>query len=428
MFTRPFWVRLHRWAGLAMAGLLIVVGLTGSLLAFYPELERVAHPHWYPDRDLVTWMGAGELAAQLERAEPRLRVTQISLLGFDGATSAWVEPRLDSATGKPFALGYEYVLLDPATGAVLDRIQWGTLRNGWTGLMSFVYALHYALALDMPGVWILGICALVWTLDCFVGLYLTFPVRRPRETHAHRQPVSIDASWWTRWKRAWIIKPGNAHRVNFDLHRAGGLWLWAALLIFAWSSVYMNLWDTVYTWTTRALFEYHPYWTEFQPRPIPMERPGLNWPDAQAVGERLMATHVAQAGSTVRRPVALRLYREFGIYQYQVETDHEIDDRPRRYTTQVWFDADTGVLRLGLLPRGQYAGNTISNWLYALHMANVFGVPYRIFVCCVGLVVVMLSVTGVYLWAKKRRSKAIAHSRRAGSLLVQAASGVQTEK
>ena len=141
-----------------------------------------------------------------------------------------------------------------------------------------------------------------------------------------------------------------------------------------------------------------------------------------------MATHVAQAGSTVRRPVALRLYREFGIYQYQVETDHEIDDRPRRYTTQGWFDADTGVLRLGLLPRGQYAGNTISNWLYALHMANVFGVPYRIFVCCVGLVVVMLSVTGVYLWAKKRRSKAIAHSRRAGSLLVQAASGVQTEK
>ena len=42
---RPFWVLIHRWAGLGMAGLLIVVGLTGSLLAFYLELERLAHPH-----------------------------------------------------------------------------------------------------------------------------------------------------------------------------------------------------------------------------------------------------------------------------------------------------------------------------------------------------------------------------------------------
>ncbi len=417
---RPFWVLIHRWTGLAMAGLLIVVGLTGSLLAFYPDLERLAHPHWYPDRDPATWMGAGVLAEKLERAEPRLRVGQLSLQGFDGATSAWVEPRLDPATGRRFDLGYDYVLLDPATGTVLDRIQWGTLRNGWTGFMSFVYALHYALALDMPGVWILGICALVWTLDCFVGLYVTFPARRPRGTQARIQPASDDTGWWMRWKRAWIIKPGNAHRLNFDLHRAGGLWLWVALLIFAWSSVYMNLWDTVYTWTTRAFFEYHPYWTEFRPRPVPMEQPGLNWPEAQAVGERLMAAQVAQAGLTVRRPVGLRLYRDVGVYQYQVETTGEIDARPRRYTTQVLFDADTGALSLALLPRGQYAGNTISNWLYALHMANVFGLPYRIFVCFLGVVVVMLSVTGVYLWAKKRRSKAIARARRPGSLVAPA--------
>lgn len=69
-------------------------------------------------------------------------------------------------------------------------------------------------------------------------------------------------------KRAWIIKPGNAQRVNFDLHRAGGLWLWLALVLFAWSSVYMNLWDTVYTWTTRAFFDYRTYWTEFDHGPL----------------------------------------------------------------------------------------------------------------------------------------------------------------
>jgi uncharacterized iron-regulated membrane protein len=36
-------------------------------------------------------------------------------------------------------------------------------------------------------------------------------------------------------------------------------------------------------------------------------------------------------------------------------------------------------------------------------MANVFGLPYRLFVCFLGLVIVMLSVTGVVIWSKKRR-------------------------
>lgn len=34
---------------------------------------------------------------------------------------------------------------------------------------------------------------------------------------------------------------GHAYRLNFDLHRAGGLWLWLLLLPIAVSSVAMNL-------------------------------------------------------------------------------------------------------------------------------------------------------------------------------------------
>ena len=39
---RALFVWLHRWAGLAMTGFLIVVGLTGSLLAFWGEIEPLA--------------------------------------------------------------------------------------------------------------------------------------------------------------------------------------------------------------------------------------------------------------------------------------------------------------------------------------------------------------------------------------------------
>ncbi|NOS75677.1 MAG: PepSY domain-containing protein, partial [Methyloglobulus sp.] len=43
--TRYFWVLLHRYAGLTMAGFLIIVGLSGSLLAFFTDLEQLINPH-----------------------------------------------------------------------------------------------------------------------------------------------------------------------------------------------------------------------------------------------------------------------------------------------------------------------------------------------------------------------------------------------
>ena len=412
--TRHVWVVVHRWAGLAMAGFLIIVGLTGSLLAFYPELQRALNPHWYPDREPATWLSACALAERVEVQDPRVRVIRIELHAFDETTTAWVAPRADPKTHELAELEADRLILDPATGDVVDRRRYAAITQGWGNLMDFVYALHYALALDMTGVWILGICAVVWTLDCFVGFYLTLPAGPARggPPVAHQ---GATCGWLTRWKPAWLVKwSSSTYRINFDLHRAGGLWTWVLLLIFAWSSVYMNLWDTVYTWTTQAVFEYHTIWTENPVRAQPLEQPKLSWREAQARGEILMAEQAAQHGFVVEQPVALGFDAERGTYTWQVRTNQEIDDRSRRYTTQVLFDADTGALRLVLLPSGQYAGNTISNWLYALHMANVFGLPYRILVCVMGLIVMMLSITGVYIWWKKRRSRLFAAGRREG--------------
>ena len=49
--------------------------------------------------------------------------------------------------------------------------------------------------------------------------------------------------------------------------------------------------------------------------------------------------------------------------------------------------------------------NLIRTWLFALHMAHVFGLPFRIFVCVLGLVITTLSATGVYIWWKKRSAR-----------------------
>jgi uncharacterized iron-regulated membrane protein len=75
-------------------------------------------------------------------------------------------------------------------------------------------------------------------------------------------------------------------------------------------------------------------------------------------------------------------------------------------SASVDFDADTGAfLNLKAPTTAEPLGNKIKHWLFALHMAHVFGMPFRILVCALGLVITMLSATGVYIWWKKRNAR-----------------------
>ncbi len=294
-------------------------------------------------------------------------------------------------------LDFDQLFLDPWTGDELGRRMNGDSRKGGSICMPFIYDLHWRLALGTTGFWILGIAALAWTIDCFIGFYLTLP-------------VAIE-NFWTRWKPAWLIKwRAGAFRVNFDLHRASGLWLWAMLFIFAWSSVMMDM-RPVYDWVTQRLFDYQSPDEEYMtPSPRAGGPPRLDWRAAHAAGERLLQEQASLRGFSVEREVGIYYNAEFGTYFLNVRSSRDFMDHSG--ATSVAFDGDTGAFRSLDLPSGQRTGNTITNWMYALHMANVFGMPYRIFVCALGLVITMLSVTGVYIWWKKRRAQKFSTARR----------------
>ena len=94
-------------------------------------------------------------------------------------------------------------------------------------VMPFVYDLHKTLILKDAGVWILSILALLWTIDCFVGFYLTLPL--------------TFGKFWRRWKPAWLIKwRGGFLSHQFRSASRRRLWLWAMLFVFAWSSFQLD--------------------------------------------------------------------------------------------------------------------------------------------------------------------------------------------
>lgn len=387
---------VHRYAGLHMALFLTIAGLTGCLLAFLAELECALNPQYRVDEPQSAVFDPLTLREQVLQRLPQARVDNLLLHRQPGeALHLWIElPAAGSSESVATAL-----VLDPYSGAEISRRTtdiWPLTRKN---LMAFVYRLHYSLALGDVGLWLFGIAALTWTLDCFVGAYLTFPAGNgPR---ADSQAATSRRSWWARWANAWIVKwRGSAWRVSFDLHRAAGLWVWAMLLVFAWSGVAFNLGDQVYQPLMRLVFDIHDPIGELPTVPEPVPSPSLAWRAAHRVGQALMAEQARLHGFKVLREQMLGYDSKRGIYRYAVLSDRDVNERWGN--TTVAFDAATGALVALSLPTGQNAGTTITQWLVALHTAHLWGLPMQIFVCAMGLVVAMLSITGVYLWLKKR--------------------------
>ncbi|HET8760129.1 MAG TPA: PepSY-associated TM helix domain-containing protein, partial [Nitrospiria bacterium] len=239
---RPFWVLVHRYAGLAMAIFLTIAGLTGTVIAFNHELDEWLNPALFTTPSTGEPLPTVELIARVERANPQFRVGYAPLRADPGHTVVmWGDPRVDSATGKPFALDYNNVFVDPVTGTVVGKRLWGACCLEREHLIPFLYQLHYSMHLPgLWGIWIMGIVGMIWIVDNFVGAYLTLPVR-----HARFEGV-VGKPWWRRWTPAWRVKAdASRYRLNVDLHPSG-LWFWGLLLIMAVSSVSLNLEDQVF--------------------------------------------------------------------------------------------------------------------------------------------------------------------------------------
>lgn len=391
---RKHFVLLHRWLGLAIAGFLLIAAVTGSLLAFKDEIDLWLAPQLFvadspADATPLDPFVLRERVQQQVAPEGRVD-TVLFRLGGGGTARFPVAPNPDPKTGRFYVLDYDEVFVDPHTGRIQGRRAREALGLRPEQFTSTMFLIHHSLAI--PGGWgtlLLGMISLIWTVDCFIGAYLTLPKARP---------------FISKWKPAWAIKwRAGSYRATLDLHRAGGLWLWAVLLLFAWSSVMFNLREPVFRPAMGLVFAFDDSWRSVPHRAKPVLRPGLDWQAAQRAGRSAMARMAAEVGFEIDAEERVVLDRRRGLYAYMVHSSADL--RSDVGNTAVLVDADSGQPRGHWLPTGGLAGNTVSNWMGALHMAQVFGWPYRVFVALLGVAVAVLTVTGVLIWSKKRRAR-----------------------
>ena len=399
---RPALTFLHRWVGLAIAGFLFVSGVTGAVISWDHELDDLLNPRlMFAQSRTGAPLPALDLARAIEARDPRVMVTYVPLAPEPGGTLAFgVEPRQDPATRKLFEPRYNQVFLDPATGAEQGRRAWGAV---WPitreTFVSFLYVLHYSLhipafwGIDRWGIWLLGGVAILWTIDCFVGFYLTLPPRRAADARAGR-------GFWARWTPAWRIKTSaSAYRVNFDIHRAFGLWLWGVLFTVAFTAFSLNLYSEVFYPVMSKV-------SRVTPGPFDVRKPAPH--DSPVIPARTYAQVLAVAQADAKQrgwkdPAGSAFYSpEFGIYGVAFHPpggDHGAGGVGPPY---LYYDGTTGALLGDRQPWKGTAADIFLQAQFPLHSGRILGLPGRILISITGLVVAALSVTGVVIWQRKR--------------------------
>src|SRR5690554_305735 len=407
---------VHRWAGLFIALFLIVSGLTGAVISWDHEIDEWLNSDLYKVESQGEFRPPLELMRVIEASDPQAQVVYVPLHFEAGHAATYlVQPRIDPATGKPFPLDYTEVFIDPVTAQIVGRRDASEVSLSRRALMPFLNDLHESL--HVPAFWgsdrwgyqFMGIVALVWLLDSFVALYLTFPIRR-QQAAARRAMLAADAPkpspdsrWWGRWMPAWRVRwKAGAYKLNFDLHRAGGLWIWGVILVIAFTSFSLNLYREVFFPAMSMVSQVTP--GPFETRPAaPLHQPIAPTITYEQVLQQ--AHEEGRARNWERPPAGIFYARSLGFYSvafFHPGADHGSGGME---IANMYFDGADGRFLGDYLPWRGSAADIFVQLQFPLHSGRILGFPGRVLMSLMGLMVAMLSFTGIVIWVRKRKSR-----------------------
>lgn len=385
---------LHRWVGLATALFLTLAGLTGAIIAWEHELDSWLAPSFYYARSgpaRADALDALQLADRVEREYPQARVSFLPLgLEPEHTHSLFVAGRTNPETGEPFELGFSQMAFDPNTGELQGSRLWGEPSLAPEAWIPFLYRFHFSLHLPRAlgletGILLMGLIAIAWVLDCFVALWISFPSRK-----SWRRSLTF------RFSQGWP-------RLNFDLHRSGGVWVWPLLLVMAITAVSMNLGDQV----VRPLVSVV---SALSPDPIRQQAGRV---DAKVEGQLMtraealdFAIRGARARGIAAPPGAIFSVATSGVYSVGFFEPGQGHADGRLANPWLQIDGLTGEVLSAALPGKGTAGDIFMQLQFPLHSGRLFGVVGRAAVSLLGLAIAVLGVTGTVLWARRRRRRA----------------------
>lgn len=364
--VREVLLRFHRYLGLMLALFVIINGLTGSVLAFYGEIDHRL------TADIVEVQAHGpalpidQLTGIVQARDPTAKITGLFFGEHaDQAYSYNVTP------ADPDAFKRE-VWINPYTGQIQGERLLGATRLDRHHLMPTLHQLHSTLLMGPIGEAILATVAAGWFATLLIGLYLAWP-RQGRL-----------------WKILAVKRGASRFRLWFDLHRSIGVVVLLILLSTTLCATYLNAPNvfraalgTIAT-TTAPVLSTLPQ-RDIQPATITPEQ-------AIARVQRDLP------GATVR---GLYFHPDKAAYQLRLRVAGDINTG--NGTGRYFVDTRNGnVLSARSYRQGGTSGDRMLAWMYPLHSGQAFGWFGRIVICLTGLAAPLLAISGIYIYLRKR--------------------------
>jgi uncharacterized iron-regulated membrane protein len=343
--VRAIIVKLHMYGAFAAAVFVVVLGLTGSIMAFEDELDHLTNPRLFKVTPAGTPKRLTELGATVLAANPGERI---------GGYGMGVTPDLSYY----IALGGTAVYVNQYTGEILGR------RSGPTWL-SQVHQLHLRLLTGATGQAIVAWAGVLTLLLSISGLYLWWPVKR------------IRINW-----------AGGGRRLWFDVHNTIGILAFAFLFIVSLTGIVIGF-ESV---TSPAFYrltnsQRYPFAVPVTPQP----------------GVRLLtpddAVAMARVAMPDAAPIAVGVPNPKSAYRVAMRFP---EDRTPGGRTRVYVDPFTGAVLQAESSRTTAAGTRIINTNRAIHTGDIFGIPSKVLMSLTSLAAVAQVITGLTMWWKRK--------------------------
>lgn len=373
---------LHRWSGLVLLACLVIVGVTGSVLAFGPEIDRWLNPDLLVVQPGPQRVPMADVVAKVEAQYPGTAVAQV-LLGEHPDDALAVYLNTAHLVRTPHGMGHDMntslpfntVFVNPYTGDILGHRSSSRILFTREHVMPLTLQVHYCLLMGGPGMWFMGAVAVVWLLSNLIGLALAWP------------------GAWLRL-RSWIPilsvrTRAGSYKVNYDTHRVSGVVMTPILLVLAFTSIYLNMRTIVI-----------PLVAKVSPLSAGVRGKGYGDVDPAITPDAAMAA----AARAVPNGRIDRFSRDFRNGWYTVRL--QLPDDPGHYGNNIAaVDFMTGEVKSLRLAANDTAGDRFLNWQLPLHAGRFWGLFGQTLVAVAGVVLVFLNGTGLYMWWWKRRTR-----------------------
>jgi uncharacterized iron-regulated membrane protein len=341
--------RLHLWLGLASGIVLLIVALTGCLLAFENEIrDATQHRLLYVEKEAGGRLGIDSIRSIVWRYDKKLKLTQVRYYG-DGAKAVHC-----------YTKDKKILSLNPYTGAVLG------LRDTERDWLSVVLSLHRTLLLGKAGEAIIFCNVWIFLVMLVSGMILWLPRR------------------WKQWRQGLTIKKNaSAKRRNYDLHSVLGFYAWLPLLLIAITGIDM---------ATGGRKE-----AKLQSQPLA----GTGGAKGKGIYDQAIRQVVRNEPIEVLR---VNLPQDsLGVIGVNIRYRTRGLRRQEVYS----FDRYSGQL----LKTDSYQNKSFRRRFfgsdYELHTGQILGLPGKLIMFLAALVAASLPVTGFLMWRGKRKKNRI---------------------